>query len=117
MALSVLEEIIKGDLCANVRKQSQILSASLDKCRAIKRIKGTGLMLGLELDSEEIEKFSDYDQSSFPSFFIVRKLLQAGLLTVAAGPKVVRLLPALNISDQESEQALKIIKQVLEQGS
>ena len=38
---------------------------------------------------------------------------QEGLLSVPAGPETVRLLPPLNVSEEEIQQALAIIRRVL----
>ena len=40
-------------------------------------------------------------------------LRQEGLLSVPAGPETVRLLPPLNVSEEEIQQALAIIRRVL----
>jgi acetylornithine/N-succinyldiaminopimelate aminotransferase len=37
-----------------------------------------------------------------------------GLLVVTAGPDVVRLLPPLNVSEADIDQALKIIEEVIQ---
>jgi acetylornithine/succinyldiaminopimelate/putrescine aminotransferase len=44
---------------------------------------------------------------------VVEALRQEGLLSVAAGPNTVRLLPPLNVKEEEVEQALTIIKKTL----
>ena len=43
----------------------------------------------------------------------VEALRQEGLLSVPAGPETVRLLPPLNVSEEEIQQALAIIRRVL----
>ncbi len=43
----------------------------------------------------------------------VTALDEAGLLTVAAGPKVIRLLPPLTVSNEEIDEAVAILKSVL----
>ena len=49
-----------------------------------------------------------------PSIFLARKLLDAGLMTVPAGPGVVRWLPPLNITSQDAAEALRILRLVLD---
>ena len=44
---------------------------------------------------------------------VVEALRQEGLLSVPAGPETVRLLPPLNVSEEEVQQALAIIRRVL----
>ena len=63
-------------------------------------IQGKGLMLGLNCGGVDVAP-------------LVSKLDEAGLLTVAAGPKVIRLLPPLTVSLTEIDEAVAILKQVL----
>jgi len=48
------------------------------------------------------------------SIFVARKLLDAGMMTVPAGPNVVRWLPPLNITQAEADEGLRIFKSVLD---
>ena len=63
-------------------------------------IQGKGLMLGLGLGGEDVASY-------------VTALDKAGMLTVAAGPKVIRLLPPLTVSEQEIDEAVAILKSVI----
>jgi acetylornithine/N-succinyldiaminopimelate aminotransferase len=63
-------------------------------------VQGKGLMLGLNCGGADVAP-------------IVTKLDEAGLLTVSAGPKVIRLLPPLTVSKEEIDEAVSILKQVL----
>ncbi|HBT17592.1 MAG TPA: aspartate aminotransferase family protein [Firmicutes bacterium] len=65
----------------------------------IKEVRGWGLLLALEL--------------SIPVQPIVLKCFERGLLINAVAPKAIRLLPALNIEQQDLEEGLRILKQVL----
>jgi 4-aminobutyrate aminotransferase-like enzyme len=40
-------------------------------------------------------------------------LISKGLITVPAGPETVRLLPPLNVTDAEIDEALAILKDTL----
>jgi acetylornithine/succinyldiaminopimelate/putrescine aminotransferase len=44
---------------------------------------------------------------------VVKKLAEAGLITIAAGTKVVRILPALNVTKSEVQEGLEILQRVL----
>jgi acetylornithine/succinyldiaminopimelate/putrescine aminotransferase len=44
---------------------------------------------------------------------VVKLLISKGLITVPAGPDTVRLLPPLNVTDAEIDEALAILKNVL----
>ena len=64
---------------------------------AVKGIRGCGLMLGFILsDGGSIE--------------LVKQLMEAGLLTVPAGPNIVRWLPPLNVTEAEIDKALEIME-------
>ena len=66
-------------------------------------------MIGFELDPESFEW-----QTSTPAMHIINQLTAKGLLTVPAGPKVVRFLPPLTISDADKNEALSILKSVIQ---
>ena len=59
-----------------------------------------GLMLGIETDKQASD--------------IAKQCLENGLLVLTAHKNRVRLLPALNISYDEIDEGLKILKEVIE---
>ena len=59
-----------------------------------------GLMLGISTDKDAGE--------------IAKSCLENGLLVLTAHKNKVRLLPALNISYDEIDEGLKILKEVIE---
>jgi predicted acetylornithine/succinylornithine family transaminase len=69
---------------------------------AIREIRSIGLMIGIELVGEP-----------GVSLEMVKKLMAAGLLTIPAGDHVVRLLPPLNVTASEIDEAVGIIGEVL----
>ncbi|MEL4025849.1 acetylornithine transaminase [Lysinibacillus endophyticus] len=62
-------------------------------------IRGKGLMLGIDC-GKDVAPF-------------VAKAEEKGLLLVAAGPQVLRLLPPLTVSKEEIDQAVAILQEVL----
>lgn len=66
-------------------------------------IRGLGLMMGIEMTVETAD--------------IVTRCMHKGLLLVGAGPRVIRLVPPLTVSDDEIEQAADIIAQVLRESA
>lgn len=62
-------------------------------------IRGKGLMLGIDC-GKDVAPF-------------VAKAEEKGLLLVAAGPQVLRLLPPLTVSKEEIDQAVAILEEVL----
>ncbi len=95
-ALAVLDIIEKEDLLANAAQMGARLTAGLrDLARRhawIKEIRGRGLMIGVVLD--------------IPAKPVEKALLAEGLITIATGEKVIRLVPPLTITASEVDDAL-----------
>ena len=49
-----------------------------------------------------------------PALFLVELLAESGLLTVPAGPDVIRWLPPLNVMEDQIMEALDIMRTVFE---
>lgn len=62
-------------------------------------IRGNGLMIGIGLESE--------------AGGVITDLRENGLLTLPAGPKVIRLLPPLTVSIEEIDQAVAKVEEAL----
>lgn len=82
-----------------VSKKGIYLKAELEKLPHVTDVAGMGLMLGIELDIEVKP--------------LVNTLLEQGLLVLTAKHKM-RLLPSLNITQEELDAGLSILKKVLE---
>jgi acetylornithine/succinyldiaminopimelate/putrescine aminotransferase len=116
VALKVLEVIDRESLADNVRRQGEALKSGLQELAArypsvIRTVRGLGLMLGVEL-APDITKLPG-DPQKTQSVRFVMMLHAAGVLTIPAGTQVVRLLPPLNISSVETEQALRTFEQAV----
>ena len=102
-ALGVLKAVQKEKLLANCRKMGEYLLGKLNNLKSsnpvIKDIRGIGLMLGIELSIEGKE--------------IVQKCMDAGLLINCTHDKVLRLMPALNITKKEIDKAISILDKTL----
>jgi acetylornithine/N-succinyldiaminopimelate aminotransferase len=102
-ALAVLKTIQKEKLISNTQKMGEYLFLKLnslkDKYGIIKEVRGLGLMAGVELGIE--------------GKVIVEKCLEKGLLINCTHDKVLRLMPALNISKKEIDKAINILDSVL----
>jgi predicted acetylornithine/succinylornithine family transaminase len=72
-------------------------------------IKGVGLLLGLAICSGSVPPVA----GKTPAQVVVAAFMEHGLLTVPAGPDVVRLLPPLNITHAEIEAAFTAMKQAI----
>nr|WP_227873498.1 aspartate aminotransferase family protein [Aphanothece sacrum] len=107
-ALTVLQTIEKENILQNVQQRGEQLRSRL---RAIASaypnlftdVRGWGLINGIEL-SETI---------SLTSLDIVKAAMEEGLLLAPAGPKVLRFVPPLIVSEAEVDQAAKLLEKVV----
>lgn len=100
-ALSVLEIIENENLIENVNQQSAYFLDAISKIPEIKKVKGKGLMLGLEFDFDvtELRKNLIYEQ-----FIFTGNASQKNLL---------RILPPLSITSNDINQFIGGLKNTL----
>jgi len=115
VALKILEVIERERLADNARKLGDWMKSELEHLAAVypqvvKRARGFGFMLGLEL-AEKIPAFAAGDKTAAVQF--VNRLHQAGVLTIPAGTQIVRLLPPLNLKPQEAGEGISRIEEVV----
>ncbi|WP_367870822.1 aspartate aminotransferase family protein [Luteolibacter sp. Populi] len=110
-SLAVLAEIAEKDLNSNVLRQEQRIREQIASWElpVITEVRGIGLLLGVGIDAT---KFA-VPEGKLPAAFVCGKMLEAGLLVPPAGPDTIRLLPPLNVSDAEIDEALSTFKAVL----
>ncbi len=78
-------------------------------------IRSFGMMIGFELDEARLNALEPVRASGKPaSIWLAGECLKDGLLIVPAGPKVVRWLPPLNLTDAQAEEGLALFKRVLD---
>ena len=85
-------------------RSAELGQATLEKLRAlnlpvIQAVRGLGLMIGIELNCE-VQGF-------------INRLMERGIWTLPAGPRVLRLLPPLVIREADLDQAISTIGEVL----
>ena len=97
-AISIIERLDENFL-SDVEKKSQYIIETLSACEGVKSISGLGLMLGIETEKDVNEVLSYCQQN--------------GVLPIKAKNKL-RLLPPLNISFEDLEKAIDIIKKACE---
>ena len=99
--LAVLEVLEEENLIANAEKLGYYFIEKAKEIPQVKRVKGKGLMLGLEFDFEVAE--------------LRKKLIyEHFLFTGGAKDKtVLRILPALNITEQDLDIFFKALKTAL----
>ncbi|MDD5730851.1 MAG: aspartate aminotransferase family protein [Candidatus Omnitrophica bacterium] len=102
-ALAVLNAIQKEKLIANAQKMGEHLFSKLfglkEKYKIIKDVRGLGIMAGVELRIEGKP--------------IVEKCLQNGLLINCTHDNVLRLMPALNVTRNEIDKAMRILENAI----
>jgi len=103
-ALTVLDVIVQDSLLENVNRRSEQLMHGLRAMQAhfplIKEVRGKGLLIGAELAVEAAP--------------LIAAAREAGLLVLSAGPNVIRLLPPLNVTEAEIDEALVTLAGVME---
>ncbi len=102
-AMATIDTIAQQNLCARAqvlgdrilnRLREELLSADY-----VKDIRGLGLMLGIELHD--------------PCLALVPLAKEKGLLLNVTSEKVIRLLPPLNLSDEECEFLIEALVQII----
>lgn len=100
VARAALRELSSPALLANVARQEQALRDGLAAIDAefgmFSEIRGRGLMLGAQLREAYAGKAGE----------ILDRCVDHGLLTLQAGPDVLRFVPALNIGDADIAEGL-----------
>jgi acetylornithine aminotransferase/acetylornithine/N-succinyldiaminopimelate aminotransferase len=114
VGLKVLEVIEREKLEANAREVGEFLKAGLLQLkqrypRAIREVRGLGLMLGLEL-APELAGVLPGDPAKSVTVRFTNLLHAAGLFVIPAGTQIIRLLPALNLRRSEAEYGLGIVE-------
>lgn len=102
-ALAVLDVVEEKKLVENAHEQGGRLLRGLANLESrfanIVAVRGRGLLVGLEFEQEVAAT--------------IGRCRDKGLLVLPAGPKVLRILPPLNVSADEIDEALEILEQVL----
>lgn len=106
VALRVFDVIERDDLEANARRVGKLLLDRLRELqtkypRVLRDVRGLGLMIGIEFDPK------------FAAIEMVKRLHEKNFLTIPAATSVIRLLPALNLSQHEAEEGLRAIEELI----
>ncbi|MBH0230392.1 acetylornithine transaminase [Halobacillus yeomjeoni] len=101
---ATLHTIFKPSFLTEVQEKGHFFKKLLKECTSdvsgVKSVRGIGMMIGIEVDGKALD--------------IVHRLREKGLLAVVAGPSVIRLLPPLNVKEEELKQAVRIMGDVLQ---
>lgn len=106
VAYAVIRFLIDNDISANVKKAETMILIELaqwqkDYPGIIKSVRGRGLLLAFEVHGNEIAES------------IVAECLRLGLFVNVTQGNVIRIFPALNISGDEIEEGMSLLKQAL----
>jgi acetylornithine/N-succinyldiaminopimelate aminotransferase len=111
-SLAVLETIQEEGLLENARNLGEYAIRRLSDLSGVKQVRGMGLMLGIELGEEFAALAGD---GKTPANITVVASMKNGLLTVPAGPSVIRWLPPLNVTRAEIDEAVSILAKALDE--
>lgn len=96
---TIFDESFLADVTKKGEKLRSLLERGLADAAIFNKLKGKGLMVGIELN-EEAGPF-------------IAKAREQQLLILTAGTHVIRLLPPLNVTDEEIEKAATVIIEML----
>lgn len=97
----VIGKISDSEFLSEVNKKGEYLKEKLLKIDGIKSVRGLGLMIGIELEKDNAKDISI-------------KCVENGLLIITA-KKLLRMLPPLNISYTEIDEAVKILNTTIQE--
>ncbi len=98
-ALSIISRLDEA-LFSEVRKKGEYIKSQLEGAKGVKSVTGLGLMLGIETERD--------------AKTLAQECLDKGVIVLTAKSKL-RLLPPLNIKQEELEKAIQILKGVIAQ--
>lgn len=104
-SLATLKVIADEKLCDLVLSNGEWLKSEIERLgitfKMIREVRGLGLMLGVQLDR--------------PAAPLVKRLLEEGVIANATAGSVLRLVPPLNISQEELKLVISKITKILEE--
>lgn len=99
-AMAVIDTVTSEGFLSEVQKKAEYIRKKLAAINGVKSVSGLGLMIGIELENKT-------------ALDVVNAALEKGLLVLTAKTKV-RLLPPLNITYDDINKGLEILKSVIE---
>lgn len=96
----IIDTVNTPEFIEEVNKKGAYFKEKLEKIKGVKAVRQQGLMIGVELDGNAGD--------------IAKKCTENGLLVITA-KTLLRMLPPLNIKYDEIDEALAILKKVMEE--
>lgn len=100
-ALEVLSRVANDEFYKSVQEKGEYIKEKLNGMKNIKEVRGMGLMIGIVLENGDAKT-------------VAARCVENGLLILTA-KTLLRLLPPLNISYDEIDRGLSILKTILEE--
>jgi len=100
-ALAAIDVLEKKSLLKKAQSHEATIKNELSKLPGVREVRGQGLLLGIVLVSENATLVRD-------------ALMRAGVLVNAPSASVIRIAPALTITDKEVKKFISIFTRVLE---
>lgn len=102
IALAALKLVRENNFPEKAERLGKLFRSQLININnnAIKEVRGLGLLNGVELD--------------IPSLAVVKELQKRGVLSLAAGPRVVRFLPSFAACEQDMGEVANIFARTIE---
>ena len=109
-SLAVLDTIDRDGLIQNAREIGDYAIRQLSTLSGVKEVRGRGFMLGIEMGDDFASLAVD---GKTPANLAVVAAMKSGLLSVPAGPSVIRWLPPMIVSRAEIDEAVSILADTL----
>jgi predicted acetylornithine/succinylornithine family transaminase len=98
-AACAVVETVTDELLEGVMRKGGELARTLERLPGAVEVRGAGLLLGFEIDRV--------------ASAVIASCLERGVVVGSAGERVLRLTPALTITDEELAQAVTVLEEVL----
>lgn len=111
---AVFDTIEKENLLKNAAARGAQLRTAIATLASphVRDVRGAGLLLGVEITDFRWRGQTETDTRP-AALRLTLKLLEHGLLVVPAGENVIRLLPPLNVTAAECDEAVALVRDVL----
>ena len=96
----IIDTVNTPEFIEEVNKKGTYFKEKLEKIKGVKSVRQQGLMIGIEVEGNAGD--------------IAKKCTENGLLVIIA-KTLLRMLPPLNIKYEEIDEALAILKKVMEE--
>ncbi|MFI3295349.1 MAG: aminotransferase class III-fold pyridoxal phosphate-dependent enzyme [Rikenellaceae bacterium] len=100
-AIAVAQEMLERDLMTNAAEMGEYIIKAFEGDSRIKEVRGEGLMIGIELETSTAQIRKD---------LLFKEHIFVGS---AKNPNIIRLLPALTISQEACDRTIQAIKGML----